>query len=119
MTWYVTLGGHYGGNPETSQVAGLSSTSVELGASFTIYGSGFTPGTTVILSPGDVVVGESRPTVTDEITVTMPTNLPNIKHLLTVFNGTTSNYIEIFVTRAVTFTNASGQEIDVVIGGLN
>jgi len=119
MTWYITPGSFYGGEPPTAQITELSADTVELGESFTIYGSGFLPGTTVTIQPGGVVIGTSSPVNTTEITATLPINLPNIKHIITVSNGTSSSATEIFVTRAVTFTNTSGQSLDVLLGELN
>ena len=119
MTWYVTLGGHYGGPPPAPQIDDLSSYKVVIGESFTIYGSGFTPGTTVTLFPGDIVVGISSPTITNEIVVTLPSNLPNIKHLLTVSTDTGFNTVELQVARDVTFINPTNQAIDVIVAGLN
>jgi hypothetical protein len=119
MTWYVELGGPHGGPLPTPVVTSLSVDRLFPGDTVVISGSGFTPGTTVTLNPGNIIVGVSMPTVTDEITVTLPFNLPNIKHTLTVSNGNEATPVDLFIVRDVTFTNASAQEVDVLIGELN
>lgn len=119
MTWFVELGGPHGGPLPTPQVTSLSSDRLFPGDTLVISGSGFTPGTTVTLNPGNILLGLSMPTVTDEITVALPTNLPNLKHTVTVSNGNVANIVDLFIVRDIIFTNPLGQPLDVILGELN
>ncbi len=119
MTWYVELGGPHGGPLPTPEITSLSEDRVFSGDTIVISGSGFTPGTTVTLNPGSLLVAISTPTVTDEITVVLPTNLPNIKHTITLSNGNKSIPVDLFILRDVTFTNTTSNPVDVLIGELN
>ena len=119
MTWPINYGAPYGGALPTVQVDSLSITRAFVGDTVVVFGSGFSPGTQVFLNPGNILIGTSLPTVTDEITVTIPFGIPNIRHVITVNNDTSSDTISIFVIRDVSFSSPTGQTIDVLSGELN
>ncbi len=106
MTWAQTLGGPHGGVLPTPQVNDLPNQLLYAGDPLVITGTGFTPGTQVIAEPGGKLLGTSNPTDTTTINLTVPYNLPNVKHTLCVTNGNTSNKIDLFVVRDVTIQAA-------------
>lgn len=119
MSWAVIPGSPHGGPLPTPSVDGITPDRVEGGDSVVITGSNFTPGTEVVLVPGNIVVGKSLPTVTDEITITLPLVLSNVKYSLFADNGIESNRVDLFVLRDVTFTPSNNDEMDITIMSAN
>ena len=106
MTWAVTPGGPHGGPSPVPQVDDIVSHRLYPGDTLVLTGTGFTPGTQVVLNPGGKVIGVSSPLSTTSITLTLPFGLPNVKHQVTVSNGNQSNSVELFVLRDVTLAAA-------------
>jgi hypothetical protein len=120
VTWAIIPGTQHGGLPPQISVDPLTIYRGYEGDSITITGSGFTPGTQVILNPGNILAGTSMPTVTDEITFTIPVGIPNVMYSVSVNNGgSTATSTNLFVVKDITFTTSTGQAIDVLIGVLN
>ena len=119
MTWAVIPGSPYGGLPPAPQLDDLPTQLLYQGDPLTLTGTGFTPGTQVILDPGGQVIATSSPTDTTSITLTVPFGLPNVLHRLHVTNGGASNSIELFVLRDVTLSTAIGVTAEVTVIGAN
>lgn len=119
MTWPVIPGAPHGGPLPSVVIDGLSSIKAYAGDQVVISGSGFTPGTQIYLNPGNILIGTSMPTITDEITVTIPYGLANQRYVMTVTNGAYSQTTNIYVVRDIEFSTNAGQVIDIIIGELS
>jgi len=119
MTWAQILGGPHGGPLPTPVVDDLAVQTVQSGQTITITGTGFTPGSQIILEPGGIVIGEVSPVDPTTVEVTIPYGLPNVKHKLYISNGNDSNSIDLFVTRTVFIASAPGTIAAASIGEMN
>lgn len=119
MTWAVIPGAPHGGPLPSVQIDSISPRQVVEGDTITILGSGFSPGTTIVLNPGNILAGTSMPTVTDEITFKVPTNITNMRYVVTLRNDVSSAQASFFLIRDIAFSSATGQSLDVLISEMN
>lgn len=115
MVWAQTIGGPHGGPLPVPVVSDLVVQSVKSGDVITITGTGFTPGSQIILEPGSRLVGAVNPVDTTTANLTIPYGLPNIKHKLYVDNGNRSNGIDLFITRSVSITAKANTTSSIVL----
>lgn len=115
MVWAQIIGGPHGGVSPTPQVDGLVGQLLYPGDTLVLTGSGITPGTQVVVEPGFRVIGISNPTSSTTISITIPFDLPNVKHKLYLSNGNQSNSIDLFVLRDVNVTAAPNTVANVTL----
>jgi len=120
MTWAIIPGSPHGGIPSSPGITSISHERAYIGDVITLTGTNFTPGSQVLLLPGDILAGISMPTITTSIDFEIPSGIPNIKYSLYVSNGTNSNAVELFVEEDRTIENPSGEvNAEVTLGEFN
>lgn len=120
LTWGLPHGYPHGGNTPKPVITTDAPIRGFVGDVITILGDNILPGSVAQITPTNLVVGSSLPTVVGKIDITVP-DVVNMKYLLVIVNidGNTSEPIEFYVEKDVSLSTTDEELAEVIVGGFS